>query len=155
MLNTLKRITTNKKRVGRGYGSGYGGHTSTRGQKGQKSRSGYKQPRPGFEGGQMPLSRRLPKFRGFRRGYFQSKGDSVSINLEMLNKLAKQFDTKDTKEFLIKSGLRSDGEAKFVKILGKSGSESDKELLSGKLGSLVKSLHAEGALVSASVKSLL
>ena len=52
----------NKKRVGRGPGSGHG-KTSTRGHKGQKSRSGYS-GRPGFEGGQMPLQRRLPK-RGF------------------------------------------------------------------------------------------
>jgi large subunit ribosomal protein L15 len=51
-----------KKRVGRGPGSGHG-KTSTRGHKGQKSRSGYS-GRPGFEGGQMPLQRRLPK-RGF------------------------------------------------------------------------------------------
>jgi large subunit ribosomal protein L15 len=81
MLNTLEKLKTkSKKRVGRGYGSMKGGHTAGRGQKGQKSRSGYTQPRPGFEGGQMPLSRRLPKFRGFTRGYFQSKSTNHAIN---------------------------------------------------------------------------
>ena len=65
-LHTLKPAegsTKSKKRVGRGQGSGYGG-TSTRGHKGAKSRSGYK-TKIGFEGGQMPLQRRVPKF-GFK-----------------------------------------------------------------------------------------
>lgn len=66
MINQLPSPKTNKGKVrkGRGYGSGLGGHTVGRGTKGQKSRSGYSRPRPGFEGGQMPLSRRLPKLRG-------------------------------------------------------------------------------------------
>ena len=62
-LHTLKPAegsTKSKKRVGRGQGSGYGG-TSTRGHKGAKSRSGYKS-KIGFEGGQMPLQRRVPKY---------------------------------------------------------------------------------------------
>ena len=65
-LHTLKPAegsTKSKKRVGRGQGSGHGG-TSTRGHKGAKSRSGYK-TKIGFEGGQMPLQRRVPKF-GFK-----------------------------------------------------------------------------------------
>lgn len=56
--------TKNKKRIGRGQGSGHGGHTSTKGHKGQKSRSGGKVP-TWFEGGQMPLQRRVPKY-GFK-----------------------------------------------------------------------------------------
>ena len=65
-LHTLKPAagsTKNRKRIGRGQGSGFGG-TSTRGHKGAKSRSGYKK-KLGFEGGQMPLQRRVPKF-GFK-----------------------------------------------------------------------------------------
>jgi large subunit ribosomal protein L15 len=65
----------NKKRVGRGPGSGHG-KTSTRGPKGQKSRSGYS-GRPGFEGGQMPLQRRLPK-RGFTNIF---KKQWIEVNL--------------------------------------------------------------------------
>src|SRR6185437_13032128 len=65
----------NKKRVGRGPGSGHG-KTSTRGHKGQKSRSGYS-GRPGFEGGQMPLQRRLPK-RGFTN-IFKKEWIEVSL----------------------------------------------------------------------------
>lgn len=69
MINQLPSPKTTPKRTqrGRGPGSGHGSHTSGRGMKGQKSRSGYKKPRPGFEGGQLPLSRRLPRLKGFRR----------------------------------------------------------------------------------------
>lgn len=65
MINNLPSPKTKKKsvRVGRGIGSGRGGHTTGKGTKGQKSRSGYKKPRPGFEGGQNPLSKRLPKLK--------------------------------------------------------------------------------------------
>ena len=71
------------KRVGRGAGSGHG-KTSCRGHKGQKSRTGRKL-RPGFEGGQMPLARRLPK-RGFRN---QNKLEYQTVNIEKLNKFKK------------------------------------------------------------------
>lgn len=64
LLNTLSKIkSSSKKRVGRGYGSGKGGHTSSAGQKGQKSRGGAKIPL-WFEGGQLPLIKRLPMLRG-------------------------------------------------------------------------------------------
>ncbi len=64
--NNLKKIVTRrKKRVGRGYGSGVGGHTSGRGQKGQTSRAGYSRPK-GFEGGQARLNKRIPVKRGFK-----------------------------------------------------------------------------------------
>ncbi len=71
------------KRVGRGAGSGHG-KTSCRGHKGQKSRTG-KKLRPGFEGGQMPLARRLPK-RGFRNPF---KKEYQTVNIEKLNKFKK------------------------------------------------------------------
>jgi large subunit ribosomal protein L15 len=71
------------KRVGRGAGSGHG-KTSCRGHKGQKSRTGRKL-RPGFEGGQMPLARRLPK-RGFRNPF---KKEYQTVNIEKLNKFKK------------------------------------------------------------------
>ena len=74
--------TKNKTRKGRGPGSGKGG-TSTRGHKGAKSRSGYSR-KIGFEGGQMPLQRRLPKF-GFKN---INRKDYKAINLELLETLA-------------------------------------------------------------------
>jgi len=66
-LKPAKGSTKTKKRLGRGVGSGYGGHSSTKGNKGQKSRAGSKIP-VWFEGGQMPLQRRVPKF-GFKNPF--------------------------------------------------------------------------------------
>ncbi len=74
--------TKTRKRIGRGSGSGLGG-TSTRGHKGAKSRSGYKK-KIGFEGGQMPLQRRLPKF-GFKN---INRVEYKAINLDVLQSLA-------------------------------------------------------------------
>ncbi|MGB1318985.1 MAG: 50S ribosomal protein L15, partial [Flavobacteriales bacterium] len=73
--------TKKRKRVGRGEGSGHGG-TSTRGHKGAKSRSGYKS-KIGFEGGQMPLQRRVPKFGFTNRNRVEYKG----INIDTLQAL--------------------------------------------------------------------
>jgi large subunit ribosomal protein L15 len=73
--------TKNRKRVGRGQGSGMG-KTSSRGQKGQKSRSGYKIKR-GFEGGQMPMQKRLPKI-----GFFSRVAKPYSINVEKVKQVA-------------------------------------------------------------------
>ncbi|QKJ22370.1 50S ribosomal protein L15 [Poseidonibacter lekithochrous] len=73
--------TKNRKRVGRGQGSGMG-KTSTRGQKGQKSRSGYKIKR-GFEGGQMPMQKRLPKI-----GFFSRVVKPYSINVDKVKQVA-------------------------------------------------------------------
>ena len=70
------------KRIGRGQGSGYGGHTSTRGHKGQKSRSGAT-IRRGFEGGQMPINRRVPKY-GFSNTMF--KKEYQIVNLDQIQK---------------------------------------------------------------------
>ena len=73
--------TKNRKRVGRGQGSGTG-KTSARGQKGQKSRSGYKIKR-GFEGGQMPMQKRLPKI-----GFFSRVAKPYSINVDKVKAVA-------------------------------------------------------------------
>lgn len=112
-----KRTTKNRKRVGRGYGSGKGGHTSGRGMKGQRSRSGYKLPRKGFEGGQMPLSRRLPKLKGFSRGYFDQKTQKIVINMNHLN----EFNSGETVSIdkLVEKGIVASKSKKIVvKILG-------------------------------------
>ncbi len=101
-----------RKRVGRGSGSGMGG-TSTRGHKGAKSRSGYSR-KVGFEGGQMPIQRRLPKF-GFKN---INRVEFKAINLEILQGLA------DSKK-LTKIGLEELRDAGYinksalVKVLGK------------------------------------
>lgn len=100
-----------KKRIGRGPGSGYGG-TSTRGHKGAKSRSGYKH-KVGFEGGQMPLQRRVPKF-GFKNF---ARVEYKAINLDVLEELATSKNlTKITVADLLAAGLVS--KKQLVKILG-------------------------------------
>jgi large subunit ribosomal protein L15 len=81
-LKPAEGSTKTRKRIGRGPGSGLGG-TSTRGHKGQKSRSGYSQ-KIGFEGGQMPVQRRLPKF-GFKN---INRVEYKAINLDTLQQLA-------------------------------------------------------------------
>jgi len=72
--------TMSGKRLGRGYGSGVGGHTSTRGSKGQKSRAGHKSL-VFFEGGNVPFFRRMPKFNGFNK---PNKINATAINLDVL-----------------------------------------------------------------------
>src|ERR1051325_5449153 len=103
-----KKASGNKKRVGRGMGSGMG-KTSTRGHKGQRSRSGSRMMR-GFEGGQMPLHRRLPK-RGFTNIFRQ---EYAVVNLE---KLAGLGENNITPEVMAKAGLIKRAE-QLVKILG-------------------------------------
>jgi len=101
-----------EKRIGRGQGSGHGG-TSTRGHKGAKSRSGYK-TKIGFEGGQMPLQRRVPKF-GFKN---VNRVEYKAINLDILQSLVERKSvTEITPEVLIENGLVSRNE--LVKILGR------------------------------------
>ena len=104
--------THNTKRIGRGQGSGKGG-TATKGHKGQKARAGYSQ-KIGFEGGQMPLQRRLPKF-GFNN---ISRKEYRGINLDTIQALvdAKNL-TEVTKEVLVQNGLSSKND--LVKILGR------------------------------------
>ncbi len=114
-LNNLKPAagsTKSRKRIGRGEGSGHGG-TSTRGHKGQKSRSGYSK-KVGFEGGQMPLQRRVPKF-GFKNPF---RVEYHGINLDTLQKLADEKKVKEvTPEVLIENGLAKKSDR--VKILGR------------------------------------
>jgi large subunit ribosomal protein L15 len=99
-----------RKRVGRGDGSGHGG-TSCKGHKGQNARSGGG-VRPGFEGGQMPLSRRLPK-RGFRN---PSRKIIVTVNLEQLKKFSEG--SVIDKDALVGAGLVK-RKGNGIKVLGK------------------------------------
>jgi len=115
-LNNIKPAagsTFNSKRIGRGQGSGKGG-TSTKGHKGQKARAGYSQ-KIGFEGGQMPLQRRLPKvgFKNVNRKEFRA------INLDSIQTLIenKSITGDITKEVLVQNGLASKNE--LVKIMGR------------------------------------
>ena len=124
-LNNLKpkegSIHTSKKRVGRGQGSGKGG-TATRGHKGAKSRSGYSR-KLGFEGGQMPLQRRVPKF-GFNN---INRVEYQPVNLEAIQLL---IDNKKVKNSMDIQSFIDNGLAKkndLVKVLG-----------SGKISSSIK-----------------
>ncbi len=101
------------KRIGRGQGSGKGG-TATRGHKGAKSRSGYSK-KVGFEGGQMPLQRRVPKF-GFTN---INRVEYQGVNLDTLQQLVDDKKVKDTVDFntLLELGLATKTE--LVKILGR------------------------------------
>jgi large subunit ribosomal protein L15 len=110
-LRPAEGATKTRKRIGRGPGSGLGG-TSTRGHKGAKSRSGYSK-KIGFEGGQMPIQRRLPKF-GFKN---INRVEYKAINLDVLQRLA---ETKNLEKIdiqaLIDAGFISSNQ--LVKILG-------------------------------------
>ena len=112
-LKPAKGTVKNKKRIARGQGSGHGG-TATRGHKGQKSRSGYSK-KVGFEGGQMPLQRRVPKF-GFKN---INRIDYKGINLDTIQALvdAKKIKDEVTFEILLANGLVRKNE--LVKILGR------------------------------------
>jgi len=100
-----------RKRIGRGQGSGRGG-TSTRGHKGAKSRSGYSQ-KIGFEGGQMPLQRRVPKF-GFKN---INRKEYKGINIGTLQELAEKNSlTRIDVETLVAAGLARQNS--LIKILG-------------------------------------
>ena len=111
-LKPAKGSVKRSKRVGRGQGSGKGG-TSTRGHKGAKQRSGYKK-KIGFEGGQMPLQRRVPKF-GFKN---VNRIEYKAINLVTLQTLAEKNNLEVIdRETLVSAGLISKND--LVKILGK------------------------------------
>jgi large subunit ribosomal protein L15 len=100
------------KRRGRGYGSGVGGHTSGRGMKGQKSRSGHKSL-VFFEGGNTPFFRRMPKYRGFNR---PGKIVNEVVNLDDLQKLYASGETVNLDTLVEKKLVKNN--AKDVKILG-------------------------------------
>ena len=106
-------VQSNSKRVGRGEGSGKGG-TATRGHKGAKSRSGYSR-KIGFEGGQMPLQRRVPKF-GFTN---INRKEYQGINLDTLQSLVDEGRITDTVDMnvLVENGWA--GKNELVKILGR------------------------------------
>ena len=111
-LKPAKGSIKKEKRIGRGTGSGHGG-TSTRGHKGAKSRSGYSK-KLGFEGGQMPLVRRVPKF-GFKNF---NRVEYKGINLDTLQQLSEKKNTLAiTIETLIEAGFISKRDK--VKILGR------------------------------------
>ena len=111
-LQPAEGSTKNRKRIGRGTGSGRGG-TSTRGHKGAGSRSGYKS-KVGFEGGQMPLQRRLPKV-GFNP---INRTEYVGINLDALQTLAEKYNlTAIDFDTLREHGLASKND--LIKILGR------------------------------------
>lgn len=135
-LNNLKPASgsvKNTKRIARGEGSGHGG-TSTRGHKGAKSRSGYKS-KIGFEGGQMPLQRRVPKF-GFKN---PNRVEYNGINLDTLQSLVENGKVSDnvTVEALVENGLVAKKDR--VKILGR--------------GELSAKLNVEAHAFSASAKA--
>ena len=122
-LKPAEGSTQTRKRIGRGPGSGLGG-TSTRGHKGAKSRSGYKK-KIGFEGGQMPLQRRVPKF-GFKN---INRVEYKAINLDTIQALAEAKN-------LVKVGLADFIEAGYVssnqlvKVLGNGSSTTKLDALS-------------------------
>jgi len=127
-----KNRTKKAKRLGRGYGSGVGGHTVGRGQKGQKSRTGHKST-IAFEGGNVPFFRRMPKYRGFK------KSDKVKAQVVNMKDLQDNFKSKETVTF---ESLKEKGmvraKPEYVKILGD--------------GELKKSLTIEGIKVSGSAR---
>lgn len=111
-LKSAKGSLSKSKRLGRGEGSKKGG-TAGKGHKGAQSRSGYKKVR-GFEGGQMPLNRRIPKF-GFKN---INRKNYIPINLDLIQDLIKnkKLKTKIELNHLVELGLINNGE--LVKVLG-------------------------------------
>ena len=112
-LQPAKGSVKKGKRIGRGEGSGKGG-TSTRGHKGQKSRSGYSR-KIGFEGGQMPLQRRVPKF-GFTN---INRKEYLGINLDKLQQLVDDGKIKDTVTTAVLIENRLARKNDLIKILGR------------------------------------
>lgn len=111
-LKPAKGSVKNNYRRGRGQGSG-GGGTATRGHKGAQSRSGYSSKR-GFEGGQMPLQRRLPKF-GFKN---INRVEYNGVNLDSIQKLIEKTKaTEVTPDLLVQNGMASKND--LVKIMGR------------------------------------
>ncbi|GAB5419387.1 MAG: 50S ribosomal protein L15 [Crocinitomicaceae bacterium] len=137
-LTPASGSTKNRKRIARGQGSGRGG-TSTRGHKGAKSRSGYSK-KVGFEGGQMPLQRRVPKF-GFKN---INRVEYKAINLDIIQSL---IDRKKVTEInptvLQENGLCSKNE--LVKILGRGELKGKIDVTAHKFsGSAKTAIEAQG-----------
>ena len=141
-IKPAKGSTKQRKRVGRGEGSGHGG-TSTRGHKGAKSRSGYSS-KIGFEGGQMPLQRRVPKFGFVSPNRIEYKG----VNLDTLQALLE----KTGKSAITPQDIRDNGLAgkhDLIKILGRGELTSKVEVSAHKFSkSAVAAIEAAGGSVS-------
>lgn len=144
-LNNLKPAAgsvNREKRIARGQGSGHGG-TSTRGHKGAKSRSGYSK-KIGFEGGQMPLQRRVPKF-GFKN---VNRVEYKAINLDIIQSLIdRKSITEITPDVLRDNGLVSRNE--LVKILGRGELTAKINVTAHKFSGSAKSvIEAQGGVCS-------
>lgn len=140
-LHTLKPAagsTKQRKRVGRGEGSGHGG-TSTRGHKGAKSRSGYKS-KIGFEGGQMPLQRRVPKF-GFKN---PNRVAYKAVNLDTIQHLMDEKKvTEITLDVLVDNGIAQKKD--LIKILGRGELKGKVTVTAHKFSSSAqKAIEAQG-----------
>lgn len=137
-LSPANGSTKSQRRIGRGQGSGYGG-TSTRGHKGAKSRSGYKR-KIGFEGGQMPLQRRVPKF-GFKN---INRVEYKAINLDIIQSLIdRKGVTEINPDVLRENGLVSRNE--LVKVLGRGELKTKINVTAHKFSSTAKSgIEAQG-----------
>lgn len=141
-LKPVKGSDKNKKRKGRGQGSGKGG-TSTKGHKGAKSRSGYKR-RAGFEGGQMPLHRRVPKF-GFKN---INRKEYRGINIDILQMLAdeKKITNIDI-NILVENGLASKKD--LIKILGRGELKTKLEVKAHAFTqTAIKAIEAQGGVAT-------
>lgn len=141
-LTPAKGSTKKVKRIARGQGSGHGG-TSTRGHKGAKSRSGYSS-KIGFEGGQMPLQRRVPKF-GFKN---INRVEYKAINLDIIQSLIERKNiTEITPEVLRENGLMSRNE--LVKVLGRGELKSKINVTAHKFSDSAKAgIEAQGGVCS-------
>jgi large subunit ribosomal protein L15 len=132
-------VKSQGKRVGRGQGSGKGG-TATRGHKGAKSRSGYSK-KLGFEGGQMPLQRRVPKF-GFTN---INRKEYQGINLDVIQQLIDDKKIKDTLDFEIILSLGLARKHEMVKILGRGELKSKLKVSAHKFtATAIKAIEAAG-----------
>lgn len=141
-LKPAEGSTKNRKRIGRGQGSGRGG-TSTRGHKGAQSRSGYSR-KFGFEGGQMPLYRRVPKF-GFKN---INRKEFRGVNIDELQLLASANKLKViTIETFVENGLASKND--MVKILGRGELKAKLEVTAHAFSaSAVKAIEANGGVAT-------
>jgi large subunit ribosomal protein L15 len=141
-LTPAKGSVKKGKRIARGQGSGHGG-TSTRGHKGAKSRSGYS-TKIGFEGGQMPLQRRVPKF-GFKN---INRVEYKAINLDIIQSLIERNNiTEITPEILRENGIISRNH--LVKILGRGELKTKINVTAHKFSDTAKAgIEAQGGVCS-------
>lgn len=141
-LTPAKGSVKKVKRIARGQGSGHGG-TSTRGHKGAKSRSGYS-TKIGFEGGQMPLQRRVPKF-GFKN---INRTEYKAINLDIIQSLIERKNiTEITPEILRENGIISRND--LVKILGRGELKTKINVTAHKFSDTAKAgIEAQGGICS-------